>query len=126
VTTDWRTRLWQRVRSIRIEARNVVIIVLLLLNFLFTAAYQNHSQVAFRHQQAEQQAAARRQQATEQAVQRKAGLLIEEKICEDVGSMERIPPPRGAAAANPSRAYEQAEHRTWRGLFLGLDCNQLP
>jgi hypothetical protein len=57
-----------------------------------------------------------------QAAQRRAGEVIEQKICTDVGSMARIPAPSGDPATNPSRAYEQAEQRTWRGLFRGLDC----
>lgn len=80
-------------------------------NFLFTAHYVNSSQAAARQQQAAQQAAARR-----------AAELVEEKICADVGAMAEIPPPAGPATANPSRAYEQAEHRTWQRLIAGLDC----
>jgi hypothetical protein len=84
--------------------RDCVIIVLLLLNFVFTARYVNSTQ----------------------AGQRRAGLLTEQKICTDVGSMAQIPAPAGNPATNPSRAYEQAEQRTWRGLFRGLDCSQIP
>jgi hypothetical protein len=60
----------------------------------------------------------------EQSAAQKAGLLIEKAICTDMGTMARIPPPEGSAAANPSRAYEQDEHRAWEGLFDGLGCRK--
>jgi hypothetical protein len=67
-------------------------------------------------------AAQQRQEQAQQQAQRKAGLLIEQAICTDVGTMAQIPAPAGAADANPSRAYEQAEHRAWAGLYAGLRC----
>jgi len=67
-----------------------------------------------------------RQQKREQAAQRAAGLLVEEKLCTDLGTMAKIPPPAGPAETNPSRAYEQAESRAWHGLVTGLDCKQIP
>jgi hypothetical protein len=97
---DWRTRLWLRARRGSKWIAAVTIMALLLLNFLFTAAYENHTQAA----------------------QRRAGELIEEKICTDVGTMAQLAPPAGDPASNPSRAYEQAEHRAWQGLYAGLDC----
>ena len=68
----------------------------------------------------------KRQLAAQQAAQRRAGGQVEKAICTDVGTMAGIPPPAGAAAANPSRAYEQAEHRAWSGLVRGLDCKHVP
>ena len=65
-------------------------------------------------------------QRSEQAAQRRAGELVEKELCEDVGRMARIPPPAGPAATNPSRAYEQAENRTWSGLVRVLHCKQAP
>jgi hypothetical protein len=65
------------------------------------------------------------QQRQEQAAQRKAGLAIEQAICTDMGTMARIPPPTGNASANPSRAYEQDEHRAWAGLYAGLGCKRI-
>lgn len=58
------------------------------------------------------------------AAQRKAGILIEEKICSDVQTMAALNPPAGAASANPSRAYEQAEHRAWLGLVVAIGCKE--
>jgi hypothetical protein len=60
----------------------------------------------------------------EQAAAQKGGLLIEKAICLDMGTMAAIPPPAGAGASNPSRAYERAEHRAWQGLFDGLRCGK--
>jgi hypothetical protein len=60
----------------------------------------------------------------EQAASQKAGLLIEERICLDMSTMANIPPPAGPAQANPSRAYEQDEHRAWKGLVDGLGCGK--
>jgi hypothetical protein len=60
----------------------------------------------------------------EQRAAQKAGLVIEERICLDMSTMANIPPPAGPAAANPSRAYEQDEHRAWAGLVNGLGCGK--
>ena len=87
------------------------IVGLLLLNFLFTAHYVNSTHAKFAQQQAAQQAA-----------QRRAGAALARAICTDLGTMAAIAPPAGSAAANPSRAYEQAEHRAWSGLYAGLGC----
>lgn len=81
-------------------ARDVVIIVLLLLNFLFTASYVN-----------------RQQEENAKAAAKEIGAL-----CADVGTMAKIPPPAGDPKTNPSRAYEQAENRTWQGLFTSIRC----
>lgn len=45
-----------------------------------------------------------------------------QKLCADIGTMAAIPPPAGAPAANPSRGYEQAEHRAWLGLTEAIQC----
>jgi hypothetical protein len=99
-----------------VQARAVV--YLFVLNLIFVAAclaglihYAYTTRSALLHQQQAQQAA-----------QRRAGDLIEQKLCADVGTMSSIRPPAGPAASNPSRAYEQAEHRAWSGLFRDLDC----
>lgn len=89
-------------------------LVLAVANLLFTAHYTNDTQARLAQQQAAQQAA-----------QRRAGLLIEEKICADVGTMASIVPPAGSAAANPSRAFEQDEHEAWAGLYADLGCKEL-
>lgn len=63
-------------------------------------------------------------QAREQAASRAAGVLVEQKLCLDLGTMSGIPAPAGNPQANPSRAYEQAEHRAWLGLYDGLGCGR--
>jgi hypothetical protein len=74
-------------------------------------------------------AAAARNAATqavyrEQVASRKAGQLLEQALCADVGTMAAIRAPAGSPAANPSRAYEQAEHRAWAGLVVALRCKE--
>lgn len=61
-------------------------------------------------------------QARLQAAQGRAGAAVEAKICTDVVTMSALKPPTGAASSNPSRAYEQAEHRAWRGLVVAIGC----
>lgn len=61
-----------------------------------------------------------------QAAQQSAGFQVERKLCADVATMSAIQPPAGATAANPSRAYEQAEHRAWAGLVIALGCKETP
>lgn len=65
-------------------------------------------------------------QVREQAAQRRAAAMIEAKICTDVATMALIKPPAGPPATNPSRAYEQAEHRAWTGLVQGIGCKRTP
>jgi len=52
------------------------------------------------------------------------GAVIEAKLCHDIGTMAALQPPSGPAAANPSRAYEQAEHQAWMGLVQDIGCKQ--
>lgn len=60
-----------------------------------------------------------------QAAEQKAAMKELAALCTDVGTMSRIPAPPGPAASNPSRAYEQAEHRAWEGLYTGIECGKL-
>lgn len=99
----------------------VVVFLLLGANLLFTAHYVNSTRAALLSQQQTYEAGQRR----EQVEQRQVGLLVEKAICTDLGTMAAIPAPPGAAASNPSRAYEQAEHRAWTGLDAGLGCKQI-
>jgi hypothetical protein len=55
-------------------------------------------------------------------VQQQQARAIERALCADVGSMAAIQAPAGPAATNPSRAFEQAEHRAWSGLVRDLGC----
>lgn len=64
-----------------------------------------------------QEANAKTQQKQEELANREL-----QRLCHDVGTMAAIPPPAGSAAANPSRAYEQAEHRAWMGLQNDIGC----
>lgn len=68
------------------------------------------------------QASQAREQSQQQAAARKAAQVVERKLCSDLATMAAIQPPAGSAAANPSRAYEQAEHRAWTGLTDVAGC----
>ena len=57
------------------------------------------------------------QAAQQQAAQKEVGAL-----CADLGTMARIPPPAGDPKTNPARAYAQAEHRAWQGLYTSIRC----
>ncbi len=105
--------------------RALAVLVALVLvvgagNLLATRQYLDSYKAGQAREQAAQQVVQRR----EQAVSRAAGVLIEQKLCLDLGTMSGIPAPPGNPQANPSRAYEQAEHRAWLGLYDGLGCGR--
>jgi hypothetical protein len=104
VVSDWRSRLWQRIRR-HVEVRDIVIIALLLLNFLFTASYVNHSQSAARAQQAAGQ---------------RAGAAIIAKVCTGFGELAAQKPPAGNPKTNPSRAFDQGQHAVLVGIGQDL------
>ena len=64
------------------------------------------------------------QEAVQQAAQRRQGAQIEKALCADLGTMAAIRPPAGNPKTNPSRAYEQDEHRAWAGLTRDLGCQR--
>jgi hypothetical protein len=70
-------------------------------------------------------AAERRQAAAEQAAQRRAGTLVEQKLCTTLaplGSLSGLQAPAGNPAQNPSRAFEQRLVRRLQPLAeLGPD-----
>ena len=107
----------------------IALLVLVLIvgggNLWATYGLTQSTKASLSQQQKQYEAGQRREQAEQRAAQQKAGLLVETKLCTDLGTMARIPAPSGAAAANPSRAYEQAEHRAWQGLVNGLECNRI-
>lgn len=57
-----------------------------------------------------------------QATAEKAGAKEVQALCADLSTMAAIQPPAGSPVANPSRAYEQAEHRAWVGLATSIRC----
>jgi hypothetical protein len=79
-------------------ARDIVIICLLLLNFLFTAHYVNS-----------QQSAAQR-----------AGAKVIAKVCAGFARLAAEKPPAGNPATNPSRAFDQGQHATLVGIGADL------
>jgi hypothetical protein len=86
---------------------------------LFWAARdQDANAAAQRREQASQLAEQRR----EQAEQRRAGVILGEKLCLTFGRLAALKPPPGSATANPSRAYEQSLHVTLDQLGADLGC----
>jgi len=77
-----------------------VVVVLLALNFVFTAEYENHAQSAARQQ----------------------GALIERRLCATLDELAALRPPAGNPAANPSRAFDDELHATLDGLGPDLGC----
>ena len=61
-------------------------------------------------------------QQREQAAQRRAGEVVEHKICTTLDQMAALNPPAGDPQANPSRAYEQRLHAVLDGLGPDLGC----
>jgi hypothetical protein len=58
----------------------------------------------------------------EQAAQRRAGQMVERKLCTTFGSLAALEPPPGNPHTNPSRGYLQAEHATLVQLGADLGC----
>jgi hypothetical protein len=61
-----------------------------------------------------------------QGAARQAGQAVEVKLCSTFGRLAALQPPPGNPAANPSRAYLQAEHATLVQLGADLGCNRRP
>ncbi len=86
-------------------ARSVVILFLIgfaigVANLLFTVHYIHAQQHA----------------------ERQAGQIVERKLCKTFGELAANKPPAGDAAANPSRAYEQRNHRILAGVGPDIGC----
>jgi uncharacterized protein HemX len=60
--------------------------------------------------------------ADQQSAQQKIAQAEVQALCRDLGTMAALKPPSGSAVSNPSRAYEQAEHNAWAGLFTSIRC----
>ncbi|HMG62696.1 MAG TPA: hypothetical protein VK599_07090 [Streptosporangiaceae bacterium] len=58
----------------------------------------------------------------QQATQARQGRITEQKLCATFGQLAALRPPPGNPAANPSRAYLQAEHATLVRLGTDLGC----
>ena len=56
------------------------------------------------------------------AAQQRQGQLVEQKLCATLARLAALEPPPGAAAQNPSRAYEQALHMTLDELGPDIGC----
>lgn len=87
-------------------------------NLLWTA-HEVHSATAAQHAQA---AAQQRAQAAAQAAAQRAGEAVERKLCTSLEKLAALKPPQGSATANPSRAYEQAQHATLAELGPDIGC----
>jgi hypothetical protein len=65
--------------------------------------------------------AAQRQQQLEQ---RRAGVLVEVKLCTTLDKLAALQPPPGNPRKNPSRAYLQDEHTTLAQLGTDIGCKR--
>lgn len=63
-------------------------------------------------------------QQREQAAQRRAGEVVEHKICTTLGHLAALRPPPGNPKTNPSRAFDQQLHATLDGLAPDLGCGK--
>lgn len=97
---DWRSRALRRARWPHIDVRDVVIVALLLLTFLFTAHYVNSSQ----------------------ASQQRTGQVIEAKLCTTLDGLRSLQPPPGNPRTNPSRQYLQGLHAKLSQIGSDLGC----
>ena len=66
--------------------------------------------------------ATRAAEQSAQAAARQAGIAVEQKLCATLTRLAALQPPPGAAAQNPSRAYEQALHMTLDELGPDIGC----
>lgn len=68
--------------------------------------------------------AAQQAQRREQQAQRRAGEIVERRICLTMTRLAALKPPPGNPAANPSRAYEDSLHATLDQLGPDLGCRK--
>jgi type II secretory pathway pseudopilin PulG len=92
----------------------VLVLVVILINGtgLFWLAHETRASDAARARQAR----------TEQAAQRRAGQVIERKLCRTLDRLGANEPPPGNPDTNPSRAYEQQQHVIFAQLAPDVGC----
>ena len=59
-----------------------------------------------------------------QAAQQRQSAETERKLCRTLGMAAALRPPAGDPAANPSRAFEQGEHRVWVQAIADIGCDR--
>lgn len=96
----------------------VVAFLLLGANLLFTAHYVNSTRAALLNQQQAYEAGQRR----DQAEQRAAGVLVIRKLCTTFGELAANKPPAGNPNTNPSRGYDQRNHKILDGVGPDIGC----
>jgi hypothetical protein len=104
------------------------IVYLSVVNVIFVAAcfgglvhYADSTRTALEHQQQAYEAGQRR----EQAEQRAAGVAVERKLCTTFGELAANRPPPGNPATNPSRGYDQRNHKILDEVGPDLQCGLL-
>jgi hypothetical protein len=105
------------------------IVYLFIVNVIFVAAcfgglvhYADSTRTALLHQQQAYEAGQRH----EQAEQRAAGVAVERKLCTTFGELAANRPPAGNPNTNPSRGYDQRNHKILDEVGPDLQCGRLP
>ena len=88
------------------------------LGLFWAARDQDANAASQRREQASQLAAQRR----EEAEQQRASALLNARLCLTFQKLTALKPPAGNPAANPARAYLQAQHDTLAQLGTDLGC----
>jgi hypothetical protein len=106
-----------------VQARAIV--YLFVINLIFVIAclgafihYAASTRAALLHQQQTYEAGQRH----EQAEQRAAGAQVIRKLCTTFGELAANKPPAGNPDTNPSRGYDQRNHRILDGVGPDIGC----
>lgn len=104
------------------------IVYLSVLNLIFVAVcfgglvhYADSTRTALLHQQQAYEA----DQRHEQAEQRADGAAVERKLCTTFGELAANQPPAGNPDTNPSRGYDQRNHKILDEVGPDLQCARL-
>jgi hypothetical protein len=125
VTTEQRDARKREFKRDRVRVAIAILLALILLGWGGNL-YATYANGASTKQQLENQNAQQLAAQKEAAEKQQAAATAEiQALCHDLGTMAAIAPPAGSPADNPSRAYEQSEHRAWQGLYSSIHCDQV-
>lgn len=108
-----RVRAWLRAQS------SALILVAIMV------ALNGASLPGYAHLQGSQQASQHREQVMQQQAARRAGELLEARLCLTFGKLAALKPPADPdPVKNPARLYEQQQHDTLDELGTDLGCGR--